>query len=95
MTPKNKSIFTLGVTFFLTTLVTLFKDFEPGYAKANWVIWGFFGWNFFAYGFGRDMWPWIFIELQGKNGRHSWRTIVFWGTAVIYLSFLATAAFNG
>ena len=94
MTPKNKA-FRMGcLTMALTALVTIFRELEPGYAKGIWVIWAFFSWNYFAYAFDQDMWPWIFIELNGGGkGNPTERPVFFWGTAAVYLAFLAVMAF--
>lgn len=94
MTPKNKALRVGGVTLVLTALVTIFREFEPGYVNGIWVIWAFFSWNYFAYAFDRDMWPWIFVELNGGGkGNPTERTVFFWGTAAVYLAFLAVMAF--
>lgn len=94
MTPKIKALWVGGVTFVLTALVTIFKEFEPGNVNAIWFIWVGFSWNYFAYAFDKRMLPWQFVELKGgKEGSSGERTVFFWGTAVIYLALLATAAF--
>lgn len=96
MTPRSKGLWALGVTFVLTLLTTIFKEFEPGYAKGNWLIWMFWSWNYFAYAFDKRMLPWQFIELKGNGEGHPLaRKVVFWGTAVVYLAFLALVAFAG
>jgi hypothetical protein len=94
MNPRNKALWVGGVLFVLTALVTLLREMGAGYAKGIWVIWAFCAWNFFAYGFSKDMWPWQFVELKGgKEGKPGERGFWFWFTAVIYLAFLATMAF--
>ena len=94
MTAKSKSLRVGCVTFVLTALVTLFKEFKPGYANGIWFIWAFVSWNYFAYAFDKRMWPSQFVELKGGNeGSPIERRIFFWGTAVVYLAFLATMAF--
>lgn len=91
---KSKSLWMGGGTFLLTALVTSLKEFEFGNVNAIWLIWMFCSWNYFAYGFDRDMWPWVFEELYGEGrGKASYRRFYFWGTAAIYLAFLAVAAF--
>ena len=95
MTAKNKALWVGGVTFVLTALVTIFKEFEPGNVNAIWIIWAGFSWNYFAYGFERQMLPWVWVELQGRGrGNPIERTVVFWLTAAIYLAFLSLAAFS-
>ncbi len=95
MTAKNKALWVGSLTFALTLLVTIFKDFEDGYAKGNWLIWASCAWNYFAYGFERQMIPWVWVELKGHGqGNPTERTVVFWVTAFIYLAFLALAAFS-
>jgi hypothetical protein len=94
MTAKSKALWVGCVTFLLTALVTIFKEFQPGNVNAIWFIWVFCSWNYFAYAFDRDMWPWVFVELYGGGkGKPSNRSFYFWGTAVIYLAFLGVAAF--
>ncbi len=94
MSPKNKAFRVGCLTLALTALVTIFRELEPGYAKGIWAIWSFFAWNFFAYAFDWRMLPWQFIELKGgKEGNPTERTVFFWGTAAVYLAFLAVMAF--
>jgi len=94
MTTQSKAAWVAGLTFIFTALVTIFRKFEPGYINGIWLIWFFFAWNYFAYAFDRDMWPWIFDELKGKgNGKKNERSIFFWGSSILHLSFLATMAF--
>lgn len=94
-TEKYKSLWVGGVTLLLTALVTVFKKFEPGNVNAIWFIWTCCSWNFFAYAFDKNMWPWQFEELYGQGrGKPSNRSFYFWGTAAIYLAFLAVAVFS-
>lgn len=94
MTPKNKSLYVGMGLFVLTILAILFRERPQSDIKVVWIVWAFFSWNFYAYGFDRDMWPWQFEELCGKSkGRPGVREFHFWGTAVIYLLFLATMVF--
>ncbi len=94
MTPKSKAAWAGGVTFAVTALVTMFREFEPGYVNGIWFIWIFISWNYFAYAFDRGMFPRNFVELDGGGkGKPNHRTAYFWGTLVIHLSFLATMAF--
>lgn len=94
MTSKNKAFWVACMTFVLTGLVTIFKEFEPGNVNAIWFIWAGLSWNYFAYAFDRGMWPRVFVELDGGGkGKPSHRTFYFWGTAAVHLAFLATAAF--
>ena len=94
MKQKSKSLAVGGVTCALTAVLTIFRDFENGYAEIVWAAWVFHGWNCFAYAFDRDMWPWVFAELYGRGkGKPGVREFYFWGTAVMYLSFLAVLAF--
>lgn len=84
----------MGVTFLITVLIHLLKDFESGDVKANWVIWAGLSWNYFAYAFDRGMLPSAFSELDGGGkGDPANRTFFFWGTLVTHLAFLATMAF--
>ncbi len=95
MTPKNKGLLAMGVTFFITVLIHLLKDFEAGDVKANWVIWAGLSWNYFAYAFDRGMLPSAFSELDGGGkGDPANRTFFFWGTLVTHLAFLALMAFG-
>ncbi|NBD20308.1 hypothetical protein GTZ97_06440 [Aquabacterium fontiphilum] len=74
--------------------MTALREFEPGNVKAIWLIWAGLSWNYFAYGFDRGMMPTVFVELDGGGkGNPVARGFVFWLTAVIYLAFIATAAF--
>ncbi|MEY4727037.1 MAG: hypothetical protein RLZ36_1664 [Pseudomonadota bacterium] len=94
MTAKSKAFWVGVVTFLLTALVTIFREFEPGNVNAIWVIWAGFSWNYFAYAFDLGMFPRTFVELDGHGkGNPTERKVFFWGTAVIYLAFLAVAAF--
>ncbi len=94
MTAKSKALWVGSVTFLLTALVTIFREFDSGYVKIIWFAWVFHGWNYFAFAFDRDMWPWIFVELYGRGkGNSTERVAFFWGTAAVYLSFLAVMAF--
>ncbi len=96
MTPKSKALWVGCVTFVLTGLVTIFKEFELGNVNAIWIIWTGLSWNYFAYAFDRRMLPWQFVELKGgKEGNPTERTVFFWGTAAVHFAFLATAAFSG
>ncbi len=96
MTPKSKALWVGCVTFVLTGLVTIFKEFELGNVNAIWIIWAGLTWNYFAYAFDRGMWPRAFIELDGGGkGKPGHRAVYFWGTAAVHFAFLATAAFSG
>jgi hypothetical protein len=94
MTLKNKAAWATGSTFVCTVLVTIFREFEPGYAKGIWFISCFCFWNYFAYALDRGMWPWTFWELYGQGkGKPGVRTFHFWGTLALHFSFLALMAF--
>ncbi len=94
MTPKTKAAWAAGATLIFTALVTIFREFEPGYVKGIWFISCFCTWNYFAYGFDRNMWPSTFVELDGGGkGDPANRTFFFWGTLAMHLSFLALMAF--
>lgn len=94
MMRKSKAAWVGLATFVFTALVTIFREFGPGYAKGIWFLWLFFAWNYFAYAFDRGMWPRTFAELDGDGkGDPGNRTFFFWGTLVIHLSFLAVMAF--
>ena len=92
---KYKSLWVAGVTFLLTGLVTIFKEFEPGNVNAIWFIWFCVSWNYFAYAFDRRMLPSNYdLDDAGKHPAGPIaRAFLFWGTAAIYLAFLAVAAF--
>jgi len=55
------------------------------------IAWGFFSWNFYAYGFSSDMWPFQFVELK-EDGNLLAREVAFWATAGMYFLILATIA---
>jgi hypothetical protein len=95
MTPKTKGILVMGVTFFMTVLIHLFRNFDTGDQKANWVIWAGLSWNYFAYAFDRGMLPSNYdLDDSGKHPAGPVaRAFLFWGTLVIHLSFLALMAF--
>lgn len=94
MTPKNKGICVLSLTFMLTNLIHFVKDFQFGDVNANWLIWFFFAWNYFAYAFDKQMLPWVFEELQGHGkGEKTTRAIFFWGFALMHFAFLGVMAF--
>jgi hypothetical protein len=94
MTEKGKALLVGGVTFLLTAIVTSFREFDTGYVKIIWFAWVFHSWNYFAFAYDRDMWPWIFVELYGQGkGNPTERMVFFWGTAAVYLMFLALMAF--
>jgi hypothetical protein len=94
MTPRTKGIWAIGATFLLTALIHLFRSFEAGNKKANWVIWAGLSWNYFAYAFDRGMLPSNYdLDDAGKHPTGPVaRAFLFWGTLVIYLSFLALMA---
>lgn len=94
MTLKSKAFLVGGLTFCLTLIVTLLREIDLGNIKAIWLIWICMSWNYFAYAFDRGMWPRAFVELDGADmGNPTMRSIYFWGTAGVYLAFLATVAF--
>lgn len=95
MTPRKKALWMLLVTSFLTVLPYFFLEMEPFPKKSLPIIWIFCSWNFFAYGFGRDMWPWQLVELKGnQEGSPAYRALHFWGTGALYLAFLAAVALS-
>jgi hypothetical protein len=95
MTPKNKGLLAMGVTFLITVLIHLLKDFESGDVKANWVIWAGLSWNYFAYAFDRGMLPSAFSELDGGGkGDPANRTFFFWGCHVQVSAKLCALNFN-
>ena len=94
MTPKTKAAWAAGVTFICTALVTVFREFEPGFAKGIWFLTLFLSWNYFAYAFDKQMLPWVFVEISGgKEGIPAARKFVYWATLFIHVAFLATMAF--
>ncbi len=55
---------------------------------------GLFLVEFARLGFDRDIWPVVFIELEGGGKGHVLaREAVFWSTAAVYLLLLATIVF--
>lgn len=83
-----------GTVTVLTASLYGFADVGLYPRRALPLLWCFFSWNFFAYGFDRDMWPWIFVELKGGHkGKPGVREVHFWLTAATYLAMLATIAF--
>ncbi len=77
----------------LTIVLFVGVDMDIGWQRLLPAAWAFFSWNFFAYAVERDMWPWIFVELEGhEKGHPPAREAMFWITAVLYLGILATIA---
>lgn len=75
----------------LTGLLFVLGDMDVGWQRLLPFAWAFFSWNFFAYAAGRDMWPWIFVELEGNDRGHpTAREVMFWITIALYLGLLAT-----
>ena len=94
MTPKNKGLLAIGVTFVLTAALPVLRGYDLGNIKAAWFIWLGVAWNYFAYAFDKQMVPWVWVELQGnRKGSQTERSVVFWITGIVHLAFLATMAF--
>jgi hypothetical protein len=89
---KNKKAFGIWIAVSALTIVLfVFGDMDVGWQRLLPAAWGFFSWNFFAYAAERDMWPWIFVELEGHDkGYPPAREAMFWFTAALYLGLLAT-----
>lgn len=82
-----------GLVSVLTLLLYAAGDMPEYPSRALPFLWAFFTWNFFAYAVDRDMWPWVFVELDGHGKGHPLaREVVFWLTAGVYLMLLATIA---
>lgn len=78
-----------GVTTSITLLLYIFVDMPAYPRRALPLVWGFYSWNFYAYSFGRRMWPWQFNELQGQGkGNPNWRAFWFWFSAMQYVVLL-------
>lgn len=93
MHPRAKALWVWGVVSLLSVLLLVTKGTREFSDGALLLIWLFFSWNFFAYGFDRGMWPRAFVELDGQGkGNKIQREVFFWGTAVVYVSLLAFIA---
>lgn len=93
MTSKSKALCVSGITFLLTVAVVLIRGHDQSQTSIVWLAWGFFGWNYFAYAFEKQMLPWVFEELQGHGkGNKAIRAVFFWGFAGTHMAFLATMA---
>jgi hypothetical protein len=95
MSPRNKALWVASVTSVLTLLLYAVGDVPVYPSRALPVIWAFFSWNFYAFGHEKDMWPWVFVELDGQGkGQPLAREIMFWITAVLYVCLLSTIAWG-
>jgi len=93
MNSRNKAFWVGVSSSLLTLLLFVFADTSEYTGGALLISWIFFAWNFCAYGFDRDMWPWIFVELDGRGkGNPVAREAVFWITAILYLMLLSAIA---
>lgn len=96
MSPRSKALWVGSVASVLTLLLYVVGDMPLYPSRALPILWAFFSWNFYAFGVDRDMWPWVFVELDGHGQGHPFaREVVFWITAVFYLMLLATIAWAG
>ncbi len=96
MKARSKALWVCGIASALTVALYAFADMGLYPSRALPLLWCFFSWNFFAYGLGRDMWPWILVELKGgRQGKSGVREVHFWMTVATYLGLLATIAFSG
>lgn len=76
-----------------TVILSLLADVPAYPALALPLLWCFFSWNYFAYAFDKDMWPFVFVELDGGGkGKPSWRKFYFWLSVFLYAALLATIA---
>lgn len=95
MNPRSKALWMGSAASVLTLLLYSFADTSEYTAGALLISWAFFSWNFYAFGVDRDMWPWVFVELDGHGQGHPFaREVVFWATAGVYLLILATIAWG-
>ena len=96
MSPRNKSLLVLAGTSVLTLVAYLIRAVHHPVDDGLLLMWVFCAWNFFAYGFDKDMWPWVWVQLEGgNNGKFAERRFMFLGTALIYMALLATFSFAG
>lgn len=91
MSQKSKSLSVVAATSVLTLLLYVFVDVSEYTTGALLISWAFFSWNFYAYGFSSDMWPFQFVELK-RTGLEKARKAVFWISTLLYLYILATIA---
>lgn len=93
MKKSEKAICIWAIETALTAMALTFGDMDVGWLRLLPITWLFFSWNFFAYSVERDMWPWIFVELEGHGKGHPpAREAMFWITAIVYVGILATVA---
>lgn len=82
-----------GALTAMTVLLYLLGDIPTYPSRALPLLWFFFSWNFYAYSFGKRMWPWQLIELNDPHDRKPGvRALWFWLTAILYAALLATIA---
>lgn len=94
MKRRTKSTWIWAALSVLTLLLVTLGDTREFTDGGLLLAWAFFSWNLLAYGFDRDMWPVVFVELEGNSKGHPLaRTVVFWASAAVYLLLLATIAF--
>jgi hypothetical protein len=91
MKKRSKAIWLWSSITVLTLLLYVMGNMGTYPSRALPFVWAFFSWNFYAYGFSGDMWPFQFVELK-KAGHQLAREVVFWATAGVYLMLLATLA---
>ena len=93
VTPMKLGLWVWGALTSLTVIVWLVfgtRQFTDGGLL---IVWCLYSWNFFAYAFDRDMWPWQFVELNGKGlGAPSWRAFWFGFSVVMYAIILGAIA---
>ena len=93
---KALGLWVWGVMTVLSVAICLIFPMAEYPKKAMPLVWGFFSWNFFAYAFDKDMWPWVFVELSGGGkGDRGWRLVWFWLAALLYGILLAAIAWAG
>lgn len=96
MTPKKLGLSAWMILSAATVLLYLVSDLPEYPARALPLLWAFFSWNYFAYAFDKDMWPFVFVELDGGGkGKSSWRKFYFWLSVFLYAALLATIACLG
>ncbi|MBL0917440.1 MAG: hypothetical protein IBJ14_01950 [Hydrogenophaga sp.] len=94
MKRRTKSLSTWAPLSVLTLLLIALGDTREFTNGGLLIAWAFFSWNLLAYWFDGDMWPVVFIELEGSGKGYALaREAVFWSTAAVYLLLLATIVF--
>lgn len=94
MKKRTKSVSIWVLLSLLTLLLMTLGDTREFTDGGLLLAWVFFSWNLLAYGFDKDMWPVVFVELEGRSKGHPLaREAVFWASAAVYLLLLAMIVF--